>query len=70
MGMLRVWPSLTVTIGLISQSLIVYAQYVNLVLFIIIMQTYIVHWENTLFYLLHFTMGCGSRKCFFEIKGF
>ena len=36
---------------------------------IIIMQTYIAHWEN-MFYLLCFTMGFGSGKRFFEIKGF
>ena len=34
------------------------------------MQTYIAHWKNMLFYLLHFTKGFGSGKCFFEIKGF
>ena len=37
---------------------------------IIIMQIYIAHWENNMFYLMHFTFGLGLGKCFFEIKGF
>ena len=34
------------------------------------MQIYTVHWENSLFYLLHFTLGLKLKKCFSEIKGF
>ena len=34
------------------------------------MQVYIVHWENSLFYLLCFTLGLKLKKCFPEIKGF
>ena len=34
------------------------------------MQIYIAHWENSLFYLLHFALGLKLKKCFSEIKGF
>ena len=34
------------------------------------MQTYTAHLENSLFYLLHFTLGLNLKKCFSEVKGF
>ena len=34
------------------------------------MQIYIAHYENSMFYQVHFTLGHELGKCFFEIKGF